>query len=246
MKLLALLLSLAGCVDANAAPGPAFQSRCDAALARAAPALSARQSGYSVDNSLSYKTLMSMKAADAAHPIVLGLTKAEARVSVGFDGVILPDAASAYECAAPTFKVAMYYEPIVVYVAREFAPGSCAYAEVLAHERRHLNVYLSHLPKAEAVVRAALARRFREGMLYAPAGQMSARIEHEIDATWMPFVKDEMGKAEDEQARIDTFEESERMSKVCAGEVQSIIKPPTPRSRSHSGTSGQVMNSWTQ
>jgi hypothetical protein len=41
----------------------------------------------------------------------------------------------------------------------------------------------------------------------------------------MPFIKNEMVKVERLQAAIDTPQEYARLGKVCAGEVQSLIRP---------------------
>jgi hypothetical protein len=41
----------------------------------------------------------------------------------------------------------------------------------------------------------------------------------------MPFIKREMAKVEQLQAAIDTPQEYARLGKVCAGEVQSLIRP---------------------
>ena len=187
--------------------------------------LSSTQNGYSIDNSRTYQALTAMKAPGVKNSYVLGLTKTESRVSVNLDGRILQDRASGYECVAPQIRVSLFYAPIVVYIGREFSPGTCAYKQILAHEMRHLKTYLDHLPKVEVVVRKALARRFEGKPLYAPIGQAQALLEKEIDTGWMPYMKREMGAVEALQAAIDTPQEYARLSKVCKGEVQSLIGP---------------------
>jgi hypothetical protein len=224
MKVLLFVLGLLCSTSAWSARTP-FQVRCEDTISKTVSVLTAKQNGYTVDNSLSYKALSEMKGHDAGHTYVLGLTKTESRMSIGLDGPILTDPASGYECVAPQIKVSLFYVPIVIYVGREFPPGSCAYQEILAHEMRHLNTYLDYLPKVEAVVRAALAKRFDARPLYAPAGQVRALLEKEIDNGWMPYIKTEMGKVEVLQAAIDTPQEYARLSKVCKGEVQSLIGP---------------------
>jgi hypothetical protein len=156
---------------------------------------------------------------------VLGLTRTESHVSINVGGRLLSDPASGYECIAPHIEVALHYPPIVVYVSREFAPGSCAYEEVLAHEMRHLNAYLDYLPKAESRVRLALERRFEDKPLYARIGQAQSLLQREIDRGWMPYIKSEMAKVEALQAAIDSPQEYARLGKVCGGEVQSLIRP---------------------
>lgn len=203
----------------------AFQVRCEDSIDKAVSVLTSTQNGYSINHSLSYHSLTAMKPYAGANNFVLGLTRTESRVSVGLGGPILHDPLSGYECVAPKITVSLFYSPIVIYVGREFPPGSCAYQEILAHEMRHLKTYLDHLPKVELTVRAALARRFDNKPLYAPAGKAQALLQREIDTGWMTYIKNEMAKVELLQSAIDTPQEYARLSKVCKGEVQSLISP---------------------
>ncbi len=202
-----------------------FQARCEDTIGESISVLSSRQNGYRVDNTYSFHGLTRMKGSRAPGSYVLGLTRAESRVAIAVHGRMLQDPDSGYECVAPRLEVNLYYLPIVVYVGREFAPGTCAYNEILAHEMRHLDVYRDFLPQAEKIVSAALARRFEGKPLYAPSGQARNLLQREIDTGWMPFIKKEMAKVEVLQAAIDTPQEYARLGKVCAGEVQSLIRP---------------------
>ena len=214
----------AACVAAPAAGAAAsFQSRCESNAAGTAAVVEAVDDGWSVNNSLSYKALTALKGAGRGH--VLGLTRAESHTAIGLRGKLLQDLRGGQECIAPTVLVKLSYAPIVIYIASEFAPGSCAYEEILAHEMRHLKVYLAHLPKVKATVRAALDRRFAGGAervkpLYAPAGQARAQLDEEMQRRWMPFIKHAMAQVETLQAPIDSPQEYARLSKVCEGDVQ--------------------------
>jgi len=202
-----------------------FQANCEDTLGESISVFTLRQNGYRVDNAYSFHGLTRLKGDRAPGTYVLGLTRAEASVSIGVKGRMLSDPATGYECVAPRLEVNLTYLPIVVYVGREFAPGTCAYKEILAHEMRHLNTYMDFLPRAEKVVRAALEKRFAGKPLYAPAGQARNLLQREIDTGWMTFIKNEMAKVEKLQAAIDTPQEYARIGKVCAGEVQSLIRP---------------------
>jgi len=222
----ALLLGLAlAWVHAPASARTAFQARCEDTIGESVSAMTTRQNGYRVDNTFSYHGLTRLKGERAPGSYVLGLTRAESRVAIGVRGRMLRDPASGYECVAPHLEVNLTYLPIIVYVGREFAPGSCAYKEILAHELRHLKVYLDFLPGAEKTVSAALARRFQGKPLYALAGQARDLLQREIDTRWVPYIQNEMSKVERLQAAIDTPQEYARLGKVCAGEVQSLIRP---------------------
>lgn len=210
------------CCNAAAARS-SFEARCEDSIGKTVTILQSSQNGYTIDNTRSLRTLTGMKAPGQPNSFVLGLTRTESRVSVTLDGRILQERRAGVECVAPQIRVSLFYAPIVVYIGKEFVPGSCAYKEILAHEMRHLKAYLDHLPKVESVVRVELAKRFEGRPLYAPIGMAQLRLEHEIDANWMPYMKNQMGAVEAQQAAIDSPREYARLSKVCKGEVQSLI-----------------------
>jgi hypothetical protein len=201
-----------------------FQVRCEDTISKTVSVLSSQQNGYRIDNSRSYRTLSQMKVGSRG-TIVLGLTRTESRVSIGVGGAMLSDKVSGYECVAPRIQVDVNYLPIIVYIGREIPVDSCTYKEVLAHELRHVRAYQDNLPKVEAKVRTALARRFGNKPLYAPGGQARALLQREIDGQWMPYIKAEMALVEVLQQRIDSPAEYARLGKVCRGEVQSLIAP---------------------
>ncbi|VXC77793.1 hypothetical protein [Massilia sp. 9I] len=214
---------------ATAAPRTAFQARCEDTIGETLSVLTGTQNGFRIDNTVGFRSLTVMKGKARPGQVVLGLTRTESIVSINVGGRLLTDPASGYECIAPHIEIKLYYPPIVVYVSREFRPGSCAYEEVLAHEMRHLNTYLDYLPKAESRVRQALERRFEDKPLYARIGQAQSLLQREIDRGWMPYIKSEMAKVEALQAAIDSPQEYARLGKVCGGEVQSLIRPVRKR-----------------
>ncbi|MGB9109782.1 MAG: hypothetical protein WCC39_13950, partial [Telluria sp.] len=180
----------------------------------------------------SWRALTRMKREDPG-AYVLGLTRAESRVAISVEGALVASPDTPEECLLPRIAVSLSYPPIVIYVGREFAPGSCAYREILAHEMRHLNAYRDFLPKVERTVGATLGRRFDDRPVYAARGQSLRQVQAELDGRWMPFIKREMAQAKGLQSAIDSPAEYARLSKVCRGEVQSLIGS-TRRSRSSS------------
>jgi hypothetical protein len=222
-----MLLAASGAASARTA----FQASCEDAAGAAGASFSTRASGWRIDNTVSYRDLTRMKRPGVRNGYVLGLTRTESRVAIQVDGTLLPSADGRAECVMPRIAVTLYYQPIVVYIGREFEPDSCAYREILAHEMRHLKSYLDYLPKVEERVRARLGGRFAGKPLYARAGASRMLLQREIDRNWMPYIKGEMGRVEKLQADIDSPREYARLSKVCRGEVQSLIGS-TRRSRS--------------
>jgi hypothetical protein len=189
-----------------------------------ATTFTARDNGYRIDNTVSYRALTTMKQPQVRGGVVLGLTRTESRVALQIDGALLQDGRGA-ECVLPRIAVSLYYLPIVIYVGREFAPGTCAYGAILAHEMRHLKSYMDTLPKVEEEVRTRLAGRYIGKPLYASAGRARDLLQQDVDANWMPYIKAEMGRVEQQQVAIDSPQEYARLSKICQGEVQSIIRP---------------------
>jgi hypothetical protein len=223
-----VFLMLLFAADEAAARTP-FQARCEAGQLGldtdsrpTSVQIESRDHGYRVDNSLSWRTLTRIKR-EPAGGAVLGLTRAESRVAISVEGAIVGSPDTAEECLLPQLAVQLSYPTVVIYVGSEFAPGTCAYREILAHEMRHLKAYIDYLPKVESRVRATLGRRFDARPVYAPRGQSLARVRTELDGRWMPFIKREMGKAKALQAAIDSPGEYARLSKLCQGEVQSLI-----------------------
>lgn len=214
-------LLLAG--GAQAAARTPFQIRCEDTISKTISVLSAKQNGYTVNTQLSYKMLTAMKGVASRNQFVLGLTRTESRVQVGLAGQMLQDPASGYECVAPKITVQLTYEPVKIYVGSEFPAGTCGYQEILAHEMRHMQAYMAHLPKVEKSVSAALAKRFEGKPLYAPAGTARSALAFEIDSGWLPYIKAEMAKVEAVQAQIDSPAEYARLSRACGGEIQKIL-----------------------
>lgn len=221
------LLLLAGLLAAGgAAARTPFEARCEEGIGARIARLTASDEGYVINHSTSFKRLTNMKLGEGSYTYVLGLTRAESRVSIRLDGKLLSDPQSGQECIAPQIDVYLSYVPITVYVGREFPVNSCSYQEILAHEMRHLKAYLDNLSKVESVVRAALNQRFGARPIYAPIGQAKRLLAREIDGEWLPFIRKQLDLVSKLHTEIDTQQEYARLSRVCKGEVQFFIKPP--------------------
>ncbi|MGZ3182865.1 MAG: hypothetical protein ACXU8N_10515 [Telluria sp.] len=227
MKLTVLFVLAALAAGDAVASAAALRSRCEATPASSI--LNVHPATYAIDHSQSYRTLARMKQPLGARAYVLGLTRTESHVSIRSTGTLYTDPAEHLECIAPRVTVDLWYSPVTIYVGREFAPGSCSYRAILDHELRHYTTYERHLRTVEENVRAALQQRFSGRPLYAPQGQVHAQLAHEIDARWLPYIKSELGQVETLQAAIDSPAEYARLSKVCRGEVQSIIRSTRTR-----------------
>lgn len=220
-----LLLAVLAVASGSAlAQRSVFQALCEDKMERWAPVVTARTNGYTIDRSLSYRQLGAMRGASAGNAFVLGLTAVKASSEIYHESAVMRNPLTRYECLSPRVTVQLSYQPVTIYISREFAPGSCAYQEILAHEMRHLNTYFDELPTVERVVRAAVNKRFSARPTYAPEGQAKAALDRELRDVWVPYLTGELTRVEAKQQAIDTPEEYLRLSRVCAGDVQSLLR----------------------
>lgn len=225
VRAVALLCGLAAANAAAAAPARTpFQIRCEDTISKTISVLSAQANGYTINNQLPYRALTLKTGSIDGRSETLGLTVTRAQYSAKLGGPILQDPVSGYECVAPRVEITLNYSPVLIYVGNEFAPGTCAYNGILAHELRHLKAYMDNLVRVEKVVRAALNKRFEARPLYAPSGTAQSALQHEINSVWFPFIQAEFDKGKPEQAKIDTPQEYARLADSCNGEIRQIVE----------------------
>ncbi len=231
MKAFLLALAALSCHGAASA-GSLFDSLCQNRMARTVITVNSQKNGYSVDNTIPFRQLPAKSQKPAPlNGALLGVTATNFAANIGFRTAVMRNPFSSYECASSTIEVKLSYEPTVIYIGREFVPGTCAYREILAHEMRHLNTYFDQLPKVEMVVRAAMQRRFDAKAVYGPQGMAQSALKREIESVWLPFVNTQIKQADRLHDAIDTPQEYDRLSRVCQGEVQSFIAPAAQMSR---------------
>jgi hypothetical protein len=180
----------------------------------------------SVDTRYGHREITHL-AAELARPgtRVLGLTRGTATVRVEVRSPSYVDRSRRWECASPQIVVTYGYNPMTVYIAKEFPARSCAYNEIYEHEMRHVRTYQDHLIAIEKNLTETLSRRFATGAPWrGPVGNTHAMLQRELDDRWLPFIKREIGKVEATQALIDTADEYERVSRSCNGEIRRRIK----------------------
>jgi hypothetical protein len=218
---LAALLSLLfpGTAAAGELQTP-FERRCEREMT---PRLevSSREAGVNVYNTVSSQVLNARVTYNSAGQLMLGMTAGTTRAEIDIDGTVLRDPAGGRECLAPRVSVQLGYQPMEIYVAREFHPVSCSYRAVYAHEMRHVELYRQHLPEMEQLVRTELVKRYAGRPLYAAAGEGLAVLEQDIDNWLRPLIRDQLKKVERLQQALDSPEESFRLSHACQGEVAS-------------------------
>jgi hypothetical protein len=174
-----------------------------------------------LNTTYSYKSLTNLGAARARPgQQVLGLTRGNATVRFASNTASIVDARERWECASPQIVLTYGFSPLTVYVAREFPQGSCAHKEIHEHEMRHVQAYQKHVADIEKNVSDTLNARFATGAPWrGPAGQVTARLQDELNERWLPYVQRELQKVDAAQALIDTTEEYDRVANACDGEI---------------------------
>lgn len=200
-------------------------NQCDS-LPKPAVTVKRLDNAPSFNTELGYRALTSL-GGEKLRPgsQVLGLTRAQATARFSLNLPTYRDAEERYECASPQITLTLGFERMTVYVGKEFPPGSCAYKEILEHEMRHVKTYQAHLAKVEKEVYADIVGRFATGGPWrGQVGASQARIAHELDERWLPYVARELQKVDAAQALIDTPEEYARLGETCGGEVKRRMK----------------------
>ena len=155
---------------------------------------------------------------------VLGLTRGKAIVRYETRMPGFADRAGRWECTSPQITLNYGFNPLTVYVAREFAPGTCSYREIHTHEMRHVDTYRQHAAAIEQEITATLKERFVTGMPWrGPSGQTQQRLAQEMETRWLPYITRLLNKVEADQALIDTPEEYEKVAASCNGEIRRVL-----------------------
>lgn len=104
------------------------------------------------------------------------------------------------------------YVDVVLRVARELPPGSCAFDHVYQHEMQHLAIYRAHLEW----LRSSIAQRLQPLLTGDPT-------------RWAPLAADEVARALDEvqvqHAAIDGPELHRSNMQACGGELRRLWGP---------------------
>jgi hypothetical protein len=207
------------CALASAA---GFTERCERDMK---PVLEVRahETDFNVVSAIGSRVLNTRVSDGSSSHMTLGMTSGTHRTEILLDAPGLRDKATGRECVSPHIYVDLAYQPIQVYVAREFHEQTCAYRTVYAHEMRHVQVYRDNLPLLERRVREALLQRYGSRPMYLPVRAGLDRLESDVDTWLRPFIKELLADVERQQAALDTKEETYLLSHACLGEVEQAM-----------------------
>jgi hypothetical protein len=168
--------------------------------------------------------ILSTRSRDASgNHSVMGMTAGHTLADVSLDGPTLLNASRTRECISPRIDVLLRFEPLDVYIAREFTQHSCAYREVLKHEMQHVKIYADGLARIERMVLAELTLRYGGKPHYAKAGQGLDSLHEQLNGWLQPMLREELAQVEVLQAQLDSTEETEILSRACLGEVAMMM-----------------------
>lgn len=209
--------------SAEARKSTVLAHRCSNQIYKTVVLVSSQQNGFNVNNQISSRKLNEMSVTSAAGDYVIGLTSVQSITKIDADGITWQDEETGGECYAPRIEISLTYQPLQIYIGKEFLPDTCAYKAILEHEMKHVRIYQNYLPKVEENLRVALQKRFSSFPLYGVSGQTKQALDNELDNFWRPLIKSELSKVELDQHQLDNEEELARVSWACIGEVQSIL-----------------------
>lgn len=223
--ILGLLLPLlgSGAIAARHSPSPTFARACAQSLKPGVVSVAGVPMAPRIDTSRSYRELTRMASRDEA-VFVLGLTRPVLRVETewGFHGLEDPD--SSLVCMRPSLRMRLRYDPVTVFIGREFVGDSCSYEFILAHEKRHVSVHVGQLDKAVVLLRDQLQRRLGDEIHYGPRRELEQRLKSEIQNYWIPRAEQQLKDVRRQHEAIDTPEEYARAGSVCSARIARMLQ----------------------
>lgn len=199
-----------------------FEQRCQTLRAPIIE-VSASAPAFVLKTDLSTRILSTRSRDASGNHSVMGMTASHTMADISLAGPSLLDPSGTRECFAPRIDVLLKFEPLDVYIAREFAKHSCAYREVLKHEMQHVKIYADGLARIERLVYAELTRRYGGKPVYAKAGQGLETLQLQLEGWIDPLLREQMAQVEVLQRQLDSTEETEILSHACLGEVAMMM-----------------------
>jgi hypothetical protein len=219
-----------GVAGAAAAPAPSaskahWLKACDEALGPMHVDVRTTESRLSFTNDRAVEQLTAEAPPYDRSARVLGKTYATlaARFDVISRYMTLPTQPPT-TCLRPSIEVELILSDFRVTVAREFAPGTCAFNAIREHELRHVAVNRAVLPRAAEMIRREVQSEYGGRLYFGAPDRIAADLEAALTRRWLPRAQSliELGLQAHEQ--IDTPREQDRMSRVCNGEVQAVLQ----------------------
>ena len=206
MGIAILILPLAGCDYFRS-----FEKVCEQRLAPSSVSVTGEPVTYESDFNQSIAQLSARGAASTGR-MVLGLVESKLGGSIEFSakGIVKP--LSGRYCMRPALNVKLAFRPMKLYVASDYAQGSCEFDITMAHEQKHIAVYQKFLEEMATDVGRELGEKLGDNIQYfdsAAAGE--AGMRESAAKILKPYLDRGMEEVAKRQARVDTPEEYFRL-----------------------------------
>lgn len=152
----------------------------------------------------------------------LGQVRSKVRYSISMTHDTYVGAGGSSFCARPRLAVRLAMEQLDLLVAHEVPEGSCGFEEVLAHERRHVEVARQSQQASARRLSGTLSELIRTQVLVASSREALDSQLSQLKGQIRELVEADLKQADQAQLEIDHPEEYERLSRVCDGELRQI------------------------
>ncbi len=211
------------------APVPAVAAGC--APQHVAVTVKPLLGGSSINNQHRQSSMQELSGiGDGLHhgaaPLALGLALTRVVNNTRISAYLQQDSFGQGACGSlAALEVGFGFEPHTIYIPAEFAPQSCAYNAIYAHEAKHVAVdkavLMEYLPMLQQRIEQTVAAipPIQAGDTTAVQAELKAKIEQIMEAEMRAFSA-ARGRA---QAQVDSVEEYAMVSQSCGGIMRQIV-----------------------
>lgn len=160
---------------------------------------------------------------------VLGLTQRTLRVDARWRFEGIRDSATGQSCFRPSVEMTLRYDPVIVYIGREFAIDDCAREFIHAHEMRHVVVHERRLAATGAMLQKELQERMSGQVHVGSRASFETQLSEDMRGYWVPRAERELKEVRAEHDAIDTPEEYARSSTACEGRIGRMLRDRAAR-----------------
>lgn len=220
------LACLASALPASAqsgSPSAGWRATCEAQLPATVIEVRTIDAPLRHDHTQDIETLGRRKPSHDQGEHTLGLTEMQLETHIQVGSQSLRRKGEALACMRPQIVVTLKLDPHRVWVASEFAPGSCAYRHIFAHEMRHVRVNQETLETTAQRLREGMRRSFGNKVYFGRPDELQARLRQHVNEEWLPWVDSQMKHTLRQHRDIDTPEEYERNRQVCGGAIARVL-----------------------
>lgn len=218
--------SLVGCTstvrDPPARARSSFETLCEARVPPGEVVVSAIPMDPRIDTTVSYKEL-TQRAGKQGYVWVLGLTQPTLRVQAKWGFAGLTEQRTGRACIRPTLRMTLHYDPVIVYIGREFLDDACAYGFIFRHEMRHVAVHVRKLREVSDRLQRDLVSRLSGALHYGTRASLEKNLRTEIDSYWMPRAERDLKDVRRDHEAIDSPAEYAQARTVCGGSIARFL-----------------------